>query len=72
MLTEPPVLNVLGVGQRKHRRRVGDLIEADFWFISQHGEVSENEPPGAIKVLVMTEIVSNSIACVVVVAVRLV
>ena len=54
----------------KHRRRSGDVIEsevqADFGFISQHGEVSETESPGAIKVLVMTEMVSNAIAYVVV------
>ena len=54
----------------KHRRRAGDLIEseiqADFGFISQHGEVSESESPGAIKVFVMPEMVSNSIAYVVV------
>ena len=54
----------------KHRRRSGDVIEsevqADFGFISQHGEVSETESPGAIKVLVMSEMVSNAIAYVVV------
>ena len=54
----------------KRRRRAGDPIEseiqADFGFISQHGEVSESESPGAIKVFVMPEVVSNSIAYVVV------
>ena len=54
----------------KHRRRARDFIEsevqADFGFISQHGEVSETESPGAIKILVMTEMVSNAIAYVVV------
>ena len=54
----------------QHRRRDGDCIEseiqADFGFLSQQGEVSEIEASGAIRVLVLTETVSNAIGYVVV------
>ena len=59
-----------GRGTFQHRRRVGDTIEseiqADFGFLSQKGEVSETEFANAVKVLVLTETVSNAIGYVVV------
>ena len=59
-----------GRGTFQHRRRVGDTIEseiqADFGFLSQKGEVSETETSNAVKVLVLTEAVSNAIGYVVV------
>ena len=53
-----------------HRRRRDNLIEtelqADFCFLSQNGELSELEASGAVKILVLTELVSNCVAYVVV------
>ncbi len=53
-----------------HRRRKGDTVEtevqADFGFLSQHGEVSEVERSGAVRVLVLTELLSGAIGYVVV------
>ena len=54
----------------QHRRRDGDHIEseiqADFGFLSQNGEVSDLETSNAVKILVLTETVSNAIGYVVV------
>ena len=59
-----------GRGTFQHRRRVGDTIESEiqayFVFLSQKGEVSETETSNAVKVLVLTEAVSNAIGYVVV------
>ena len=53
-----------------HRRRNSDTIEtevqADFGFLSQEGEISEIEQSGAIRVLVLTELLSGAIGYVVV------
>ena len=53
-----------------HRRRNGDTIEtevqADFGFLSQEGEVSEVEQSGAIRILVLTEVLSGAVGYVVV------
>ncbi len=53
-----------------HRRRRDNLIEtevqADFCFLSQNGELSELEVGGAVKILVLTELVSNCVAYIVV------
>ena len=53
-----------------HRRRKGDTVEtevqADFGFLSQHGEVSEVERSGAVRVLVLTELLSGAVGYVVV------
>ena len=53
-----------------HRRRRDNLIEtevqADFCFLSQNGELSELEVGGAMKILVLTELVSNCVAYMVV------
>ena len=53
-----------------HRRRRDNLIEtelqADFCFLSQNGELSELESGGAVKILVLTELVSNCVAYVVI------
>ena len=54
----------------QHRRRDGDHIEseiqADFGFLSQTGEVADLETSNAVKILVLTETVSNAIGYVVV------
>ena len=59
-----------GRGTFQHRRRNGDTIEseiqADFAFLSQHGEISLEESSNAVKILVLTETVSNAIGYVVV------
>ena len=53
-----------------HRRRSSDVIEtevqADFGFLSQEGEISEIEQSGAIRVLVLTELLSGAIGYVVI------
>lgn len=53
-----------------HRRRRDNLIEtelqADFCFLSQNGELSELEAGGAVKILVLTELMSNCVAYIVV------
>ena len=53
-----------------HRRRKDDLIEtelqADFCFLSQNGELSELETGGAVNILVLTELMSNCVAYIVV------
>jgi len=53
-----------------HRRRKDNLIEtelqADFCFLSQNGELSELETAGAVKILVLGELVSNCVAYIVV------
>ena len=53
-----------------HRRRKDNLIEtevqADFCFLSQNGELSDLEAGGAVKILVLTELVSNCVAYIVV------
>lgn len=41
-------------------------IQADFAFLSQHGEVSHEESSNAVKILVLTQTVSNAIGYVVV------
>ena len=53
-----------------HRRSKDNLIEtelqADFCFLSQNGELSELETAGAVKILVLGELVSNCVAYIVV------
>ena len=53
-----------------HRRRSSDTIEtenqADFVFLSQQGEISEIEQSGAVRVLVLTELLSGAIGYVVI------
>ena len=60
----------MGRTTHQHRRRRGDMVEselqADFGFLSQHGECSEIERDGAVKVLVLTECLSNAVGYVVV------